>query len=376
MGSRQSDDLSGKTFAISFFAINFSMISSLLPAAASCPVDHVPVWFMRQAGRSLPEYRRIRGNGSILDTVRSAELAAEITLQPVKRYGVDAAILYSDIMVPLTAVNFGIEITQGRGPCVKEPFRSESDLARLRRLEPETDIPFVIETVKLVVEELRDSGTPLIGFAGGPFTVASYLIEGGSSKDYVETKTMMRADPSLFDRLMNNLAVMAVDFLTAQVDAGAAAVQIFDSWAGILTATEYKRFVLPSVRLIMDSTAYLGVPRIYFALSASHLLDQIAVSGCDVVSVDWKMPLSAVKGQLKNGSNKLSVQGNLDPTYCFAPWDAIEKEVMRILMEGGGRGHIFNLGHGVLPGTDPEVLNRIVELVHSVAPDSLVGSVW
>lgn len=349
------------------------MISSLLSAAAGHPVDHIPVWFMRQAGRSLPEYRRIRGNGSILDIVHSADLAAEITLQPVRRYGVDAAILYSDIMVPLSAIDFGIEVTQGKGPCVKEPFRSESDLARLRKLEPETDMPFVIETVKLVVEELRDSGTPLIGFAGAPFTVASYLIEGGSSKDYIKTKTLMRTDPALFDRLMDRLAVMAVDFLAAQVNAGAAAVQIFDSWAGVLSTAEYKRFVLPPVRLIMDSIAYLGAPRIYFALSASHLLDQIATTGCDVVSVDWRVPLNVVKRQLKN--TELSVQGNLDPTCCLAPWDVLHGEVMQILMEGGGRGHIFNLGHGVLPGTDPEVLHRIVELVQSVAPESLVNSV-
>ncbi len=349
------------------------MISSLLSAAAGHSVDHVPVWFMRQAGRSLPEYRRIRGSGSILDIVHSADLAAEITLQPVRRYGVDAAILYSDIMVPLAAVGFGIEITQGKGPYVKEPFRSESDLARLRKLEPETDMPFVIETVKLVVKELRGSETPLIGFAGGPFTVASYLIEGGSSKDYIKTKTLIRTDPLLFDRLMDRLAVMAVDFLTAQVNAGAAAVQIFDSWAGVLSAAEYERFVLPPVRFIMDNIARLGAPRIYFSLSASHLLGHIATTGCDVMSVDWRMPLSAVKNQLKD--TPLSVQGNLDPTYCFAPWEVLRKEVLQILAEGGGIGHIFNLGHGVLPGTDPKVLHRIVELVQSVAPENLVKQV-
>ncbi|MHB8262550.1 MAG: uroporphyrinogen decarboxylase [Acidimicrobiales bacterium] len=345
---------------------------AFLLASAHRRTDHVPIWFMRQAGRSLPEYRQLRGNGSILDVIRSPEVAAEITLQPVRRYGVDAAILYSDIMVPLAAIGYGVEITQGRGPYVPAPFSSPADLKRLRVLEPELDIPFVIETVKHVASELRHTGIPLVGFAGGPFTVASYLIEGGSSKDYTRTKSLMRSEPALFAELMSRLAGMALDFLTAQVDAGAGAVQVFDSWAGVLSAREYRSHVLPSVTAIMEGLAPMGIPRIYFAVSASHLLELIASSGCDVISIDWRMPLSVAREHLATSGMNQALQGNLDPTCCLAPWEVLEEQAMATLREGGGIGHIFNLGHGVLPGTDPATLERLVDLVHSVPLDTLV----
>jgi uroporphyrinogen decarboxylase len=328
---------------------------------------------MRQAGRSLPEYRKLRGNGSILDVIRSPEIAAEMTLQPVRRYGVDAAILYSDIMVPPAAIGYGVEVTQGRGPYVPSPFRSPADLGRLRALEPEVDIPFVIETVQHVAGELCHIGVPLIGFAGGPFTVASYLIEGGSSKDYVRTKSLMRSEPVVFAELLSRLGTLALDFLKAQVSAGASAVQIFDSWAGTLSASEYKSYVLPSVTALMEGLAPLRVPRIYFAVSASHLLDLVASSGCDIISIDWRMSLRLARKQLESHGMHQALQGNLDPTCCLAPWEVLEKEAMATLEAGQGIGHIFNLGHGVLPDTDPAMLERLVELIHSVPLDTLVG---
>lgn len=346
---------------------------AFLLASAHRRTSHVPVWFMRQAGRSLPEYRKLRGNGSILDVIRSPEIAAEMTLQPVRRYGVDAAILYSDIMVPPAAIGYGVEVTQGRGPYVPSPFRSPADLGRLRALEPEVDIPFVIETVQHVAGELCHIGVPLIGFAGGPFTVASYLIEGGSSKDYVRTKSLMRSEPVVFAELLSRLGTLALDFLKAQVSAGASAVQIFDSWAGTLSASEYKSYVLPSVTALMEGLAPLRVPRIYFAVSASHLLDLVASSGCDIISIDWRMSLRLARKQLESHGMHQALQGNLDPTCCLAPWEVLEKEAMATLEAGQGIGHIFNLGHGVLPDTDPAMLERLVELIHSVPLDTLVG---
>jgi uroporphyrinogen decarboxylase len=324
------------------------------------PVARVPVWFMRQAGRSLPEYRAVRGTGTILDAIRDAELATEITLQPIRRYGVDAAILFSDIVVPVAAVGFGVDVRQGVGPVVPEPFRDASDLDRLRPLDPEADCPWVAQTARQVVAELR--GVPLIGFAGGPFTVASYLIEGGPSRDLAHTKALMVGQPELWHGLLDRLADMAITSLRAQIEAGAAAVQIFDSWIGSLSPDLYERHVLPASCRIFASIADLNVPRIHFGVGTGELLPLMAKAGADVVGLDWRVPLDEARKRL--GPN-VAVQGNLDPALCLAPWPAVAERVRDVLMRNGGRpGHVFNLGHGVLPETDPDTLSRVVELVH------------
>jgi uroporphyrinogen decarboxylase len=318
---------------------------------------------MRQAGRSLPEYRATRGAGSVLDAIRRPELAAELTLQPVRRYGVDAAILFGDIVVPVAAIGFGVQVEQGRGPVVERPFRGAADLTRLRPLDPETDTPYVLETVRLVAHELASLGVPLIGFAGAPFTVASYLVEGGASRHYARTKALMRGDPPLWGALLDALADMALASLRAQVRAGASAVQLFDSWAGALSPVDYRRSVLPASRKVLEGLADLGVPRIHFGVGTGELLPAMAEAGAEVVGVDWRVPLDDARRRVGPGH---ALQGNLDPALCLAPWEAVEAEARDVLRRGGGTGHVFNLGHGVLPETDPDVLARVVELVHSV----------
>ncbi len=314
---------------------------------------------MRQAGRSLPEYRAARGPGSILEAVARPELAAELTLQPVRRYGVDAAVLFSDIVVPVAAVGFGVDVAPGRGPVVATPFRSREDLRRLRPLVAEEDVPYVAETVKLVVGELGE--VPLIGFAGAPFTVASYLVEGGPSRDHARTKALMHGDPELFAALLDALADMALAFLRAQVEAGASAVQLFDSWAGALSPADYARAVLPASTKVLTGLADTGVPRIHFGVGTGELLALMAGAGADVVGVDWRVPLDEARRRVGPG---VAVQGNLDPAVCLAPWEVVAEAALDVLVRGGGTGHVFNLGHGVLPETDPDVLARLVALVH------------
>ncbi|HET6948866.1 MAG TPA: uroporphyrinogen decarboxylase [Acidimicrobiales bacterium] len=335
-----------------------------LLAAANRPAPRVPVWFMRQAGRSLPEYRMVRGHGSILDAVKDADLATEITLQPVRRYGVDAAILYSDIVVPAAALGFGVEIEAGVGPVVDVPFRDESDLDRLRPLDPDADCPYVQQTVRQVVDELGD--VPLIGFAGAPFTVASYLVEGGPSRTLGKTKALMLGRPDLWARLVDRLADIAVASLRAQVLAGATAVQLFDSWAGTLSPAMYERHVLPASTKVFAGVADLGVPRIHFGVTTGELLPLLAKAGASVVGVDWRVPLDEARQRL---GPDVAVQGNLDPAVCLAPWPVVAEAAREVLALNRGRpGHIFNLGHGVLPETDPEVLERLVDLVHAWEP--------
>jgi uroporphyrinogen decarboxylase len=331
------------------------------PAVAGTPDGHVPVWFMRQAGRALPEYRAIRGEGTILDAIAKPDLAAQITRQPVTRYGVDAAVLYSDIVVPVAAIGFGVDIAPGTGPVVEQPFCRARDLQRLRPLEPELDTPYVLETVRLLVDDLD---VPLIGFAGAPFTVASYLVEGQPSRTYARTKALMHGDPDLWHALMDRLADIALASVQSQIRAGVSAVQLFDSWVGDLSRADYERFVAPHTARIFHALADAGVPRIHFGVNTSELLDLMADTGADVVGVDWRVPLDEAGRRVGEGR---TVQGNLDPAICFAPWPVVEAEVQRVLAEGGRHpgGHIFNLGHGVLPDTDPDVLTRIVELVHA-----------
>lgn len=332
-----------------------------LRACRGEPGPTVPVWFMRQAGRSLPEYREIRGEGSILDAIRIPDVATEITLQPVRRYGVDAAILYSDIVTPVAAIGFGVDITPGIGPVVEQPFASAADLERLRPLEPLVDVPYVIETVANLTRELGE--VPLIGFAGAPFTVASYLVEGAPTRTWTRTKALMHTDPGLWDQLMDRLADQAVASLRAQVTAGASAVQLFDSWAGALTPADYERFVLPHSAKVLAGVADLGVPRIHFGVSTGELLPLMRRAGADVVGVDWRVPLDAARDRL---GDDVVLQGNLDPALVVAGVDVALEGARDVLRRNDGHpGHVFNLGHGVLPETDPEVLERIVELVHT-----------
>jgi uroporphyrinogen decarboxylase len=340
------------------------VMSDLPPFLAACrsePHDRVPVWFMRQAGRSLPEYRAVRGEGSILDAIKQPELSAEITLQPVRRYGVDAAVLYSDIVVPAHAIGFGVDVAPGTGPVVTAPFERRADLERLREFEPEADTPYVLETVARVVEELPDD-VPLLAFAGAPFTVASYLIEGRPSRTYAKTKALMLGDPALFGALLARLAELAAQSIESQVRSGARAFQLFDSWAGALTPAQYATHVLPHSRAVFDRLRGLGVPGIHFGVNTGELLRLFADAGADVVGVDWRTPLSVARARVGDG---VALQGNLDPAVCLGPWNAVAAEVDAVLAENGGHpGHVFNLGHGVLPETDPSVLERVVARVH------------
>jgi uroporphyrinogen decarboxylase len=331
----------------------------LLRAAHGLPAARVPVWFMRQAGRSLPEYRSLRGDGSILDAIHDPEVAAEITLQPVRRYGVDAGILFSDIVVPAAAIGFGVDVTPGIGPVVTDPFRSAADLDRLRPFEPEVDAPYVAETVRLAVKEL--GATPLIGFAGAPFTVASYLIEGRPSRTYGLTKALMHGDPDLWRQLLDRLADMAIASLLAQVEAGATAIQLFDSWAGALAPDVYAELVQPASAKVFAALEATGVPRIHFGVGTGELLTLMGDAGADVVGVDWRVPLDVARERVPGKA----VQGNLDPAVCLAPWEVVADRTRDVLRRNAGRpGHIFNLGHGVLPELDPGVLKQVVDLVH------------
>ena len=331
----------------------------LLRACRGESVEHVPVWFMRQAGRSLPEYRALRGTGSILDAIADPKIAAEVTMQPVRRYGVDGAILFSDIVVPYHAIDFGVDVVPGRGPVIANPFTSDADLDRLRDLTP-SDIKHVTDTVDLVVEELKSTDTPLIGFAGAPFTVASYLVEGAPTREFAIIKSMMHAQPALFDKLMDRLVGITVSFLRAQVEHGARALQLFDSWAGSLTRAEYERFALPATKRVFEGIADLNVPTILFGVGTGELLGQMATAGSNVVGIDWHVDLD--EGRRRTGKPS---QGNLDPARCLGGVELGVQAAREVLARvGTDAGHIFNLGHGVLPSTDPDVLSAVVKVVH------------
>ena len=331
--------------------------SRFLRACRREPVDAVPVWFMRQAGRSLPEYRAVRERHGMFEIMRSAELTAEVTTQPVRRHRVDAAILFSDIVAPLMAIGVDVDIKPGVGPVFAHPFRSEEDLDELRPLEPETDMPWMLDAVRTLAADLP---VPLIGFAGAPFTVASYLVEGGPSRTYGRTKALMLGEPALWARLLNRLADIAIASLRAQVEAGAEAIQLFDSWAGTLPPDVYRSSVMPASARVFGGLADLDVPRIHFGVGTGELLTLMGEAGADVVGVDWRVPLDAARARVGDKA----VQGNLDPAVCFAPWDVVEAQARDVLGRGGGTGHVFNLGHGVLPETDPDVLTRLVDVVH------------
>jgi uroporphyrinogen decarboxylase len=336
------------------------------PFLAACngrPSSRTPVWFMRQAGRSLPEYRELRKQHPVFDDViHQPELAAEVTLQPVRRLGVDAAILFSDLLTPVQAIVPGIHVDAGVGPVVDEPFRTKADLDRLRPLDAERDVPYVLEAARLVCEQLPPE-VPLIGFAGAPFTVASYLVEGGKSRDYLRTKSLMLSDTDTWTELSFRLADITIAALRAQVAAGAQAVQVFDSWVGSLSADDYWRYAMPAMTRIFDGLADLGVPRIHFGVGTQHLVTMLHQAGADVVGLDWRTRLDDARAML---GDDVPVQGNLDPISLFAPQEVLDARVREILDQNAGRpGHVFNLGWGVLPETDPDVLKHVVDLVHA-----------
>ncbi|MEM8621115.1 MAG: uroporphyrinogen decarboxylase [Actinomycetota bacterium] len=331
---------------------------------------HTPVWFMRQAGRSLPEYRRLRGSGSILDAIARPELAAEITLQPVRRYGVDAAVLFSDIVVPVHAAGYGIDVAPGTGPVADHPLRSSADLARLRTVESD-DVEHVTATVELVRAELPNS-VPLLAFAGAPFTVASYLIEGRPSRDYRHTKALMHLDEVLWHEVMERLASTAINFIDAQLQHGAGAFQLFDSWAGSLDRPSYEQYVLPhSTRVFAELSArHPGVPAIHFGIGCSHLLEpmyQAMGDGPVVMGLDWRTPIATARQRL---GDDLVVQGNLDPALVLAGPQVAVRGARRVLADNASSDgsanarHIFNLGHGVHPDSDPAALQAVVDTVH------------
>lgn len=336
--------------------------SAFLAAARGQHGPHVPVWFMRQAGRSLPEYRAIRGEGSILAAIADPEVAAAITLQPVERYGVDAAVLFSDIVVPAHAVGFGVDVAPGTGPVTEHPMRSRADLDRLRPLEP-GDIDHVARTVELVVAALPAS-VPLLAFAGAPFTIASYLIEGRPSRTYHHTKALMHTDEVLWHELLERLSESAITFIDTQIRAGARAFQLFDSWAGTLARRDYERFVAPHTRAVFSELRrrHPQVPSIGFGIGCDHLLESMYATGPSIMGLDWRTPIGDARRRL---GDDLVVQGNLDPVLILAGPEVALTAAAAVLADNGGHpGHIFNLGHGVHPDSDPGILAAVVDLVH------------
>ena len=321
----------------------------------------MPVWFMRQAGRSLPEYIDARKGVGMLESCLRPDLVVEITMQPVRRYGVDAAILFSDIVLPLKAAGVDLDIKPGIGPVIAQPVRTPGDVAALPLLDP-ADVDPIAAAVRGLTEELGT--TPLIGFAGAPFTLASYLVEGGPSRDHARTKALMYGDEATWHALADRLAQIAVTFLRVQVEAGADAIQLFDSWAGTLSAADYQRYVLPHSRTVLEGVrGFAEVPRIHFGVGTGELLGLLAAAGADVVGVDWRVPLDEAARRVPAGT---ALQGNLDPAAVFAPWPVVADRARDVIERGrAAHGHVFNLGHGVLPDTDPEVLTRLVDLVHN-----------
>ncbi|GAA3528679.1 uroporphyrinogen decarboxylase [Aeromicrobium flavum] len=344
-------------------ALDSATTSPFLQACWGLEPSHTPVWFMRQAGRSLPEYLAIREGVPMLESCFRTDMVVEITMQPVRRHGVDAAIFFSDIVVPLKAIGIDLDIVPGTGPVVADPIRSADQLATLRDLEPD-DVTSITDAVKGLVQEL--GGTPLIGFAGAPFTLASYLVEGGPSRDHRRTKELMYRDPELWHALLGRIAAIASQFLRLQVEAGASAIQLFDSWAGALSPADYDTYVRPHSAAVLDSVADLDVPRIHFGVGTGELLSRMGEAGADVVGVDWRVPLDEAIGRV----GQRAVQGNLDPTLLFAPTEVVHARAAQIIDAGrAAHGHVFNLGHGVLPATDADALTRLVDFVHSYEPE-------
>jgi uroporphyrinogen decarboxylase len=335
--------------------------SRFLRACRRMPVDRTPVWFMRQAGRYMPEYRALREKYSLLEICRQPELAAEVTLQPVHLLGVDAAILFADILLPLIPMGVDIEFVRGDGPVIHNPIRSQADIARLRPIEAEQALGHVMRAVHLVRQELPRE-IALIGFAGAPFTLASYLVEGGASRDFLRTKRLMYNEGRAWRELMEKLSAMLTDYLVAQVRAGAQAVQLFDSWVGALSPEDYRDYVQPYSASVLQGVSRAGVPVIHFGTGTATLLEDMREAGGDVIGVDWRIPLDRAWERL---GPSVAIQGNLDPAALFAPRPELERQVRRILQAAAGRpGHVFNLGHGILPETPVENAQAVVEMVH------------
>jgi uroporphyrinogen decarboxylase len=337
----------------------------LVRAARRESVERTPVWFMRQAGRSLPEYRRLRERYGLFEINGSAELTAEVTLQPVRRHGVDAAVIFADIMTPVAAMGVGVELVEGVGPVIAEPIRSLEAVERLVVPEPRETLAPVLDAIGLVRGELSPAQA-LVGFCGGPFTVAGYLVEGRPSRDFALTKSLMYREPALWHALLEKLTDSFSAYALAQAQAGADVVQLFDSWVGALSPADYQEFVAGHSRRLLEALRAAGVPSIHFGTGASTLLTAMAAVGGEVIGLDWRLPLD--EGWALLGEQR-AVQGNLDPVVLLGPWERVRRSALDVLARAGGRpGHIFNLGHGVLPGTDPDQLSRLVELVHAESP--------
>ena len=340
------------------------MNARFLRACRRQPVDVTPVWFMRQAGRYMPEYRAISEKYSLLEICHQPELAAEVTLQPVHALGVDAAILFADILLPVIPLGLGLEFAQGEGPTIGKPVRTMEDVAAMKPVNPEIDLGYVMEAIRILRGELN--GLPLIGFCGAPFTVASYMIEGGPSRDFLKTKTMMYSAPETWHALMDKLSSVLTEYLVAQIRAGAQVVQIFDSWVGMLNPQDYENFVLPYSQRVLAAASAENVPVIHFGTNTTTLLPLMKRAGGDVIGLDWRIPLDDGWNLL---GEDVAVQGNLDPAVLFAPLPEIKKRVHDVLRRAQGRpGHIFNLGHGILQHTPVENVRAVVDMVHAYAP--------
>jgi uroporphyrinogen decarboxylase len=338
--------------------------SRFLKTCHRLPTDATPVWFMRQAGRYMAEYRAIREKYTLIEICQRPELAAEVTLQPVRALGVDAAILFADILLPAIPLGVGLEFATGEGPILQNPVRTLADVNNLRSVDPETDLGYVMEAIRILRGELGD--TPLIGFCGAPFTVASYLVEGGASREFLKTKTMMYADPQTWHALLDKLSRLLADYLLAQIRAGAQAVQVFDSWVGALSPADYAAFALPYSQRVLKAAEAAGVPVIHFGTNTATLLPLMKEAGGSVIGLDWRIPLD--EGWQVIGHDR-AVQGNLDPAALFAPLPELERRVKDILRRAAGRpGHIFNLGHGILQNTPVEKVKAVVEMVHEFSP--------
>ena len=330
----------------------------LVRAARRQSVERTPVWFMRQAGRTLPGYRELRKRFSLFEVCRQPELCTEVTLEPVERHGVDAAVMFADIMLPVVGMGVEVDLVEGVGPVIEQPIESLADVRHLEVPAPEDSVPFILEAVRLVREALP-AEKALIGFCGGPFTVAGYLIEGRPTREFVRTKRCMYGSPEVWHELMERLSETFLRYVRAKVEAGADVIQLFDSWVGALSAADYEEFVAPYSERILGG---LAVPTIHFGTGTAHLLESMAAAGGDVIGLDWRVPLD--QGWERVGYDR-GVQGNLEPALLLGPWDRVESAVESILGAAAGRpGHIFNLGHGVLPDTDPAVLRQLRELVH------------
>ncbi len=333
-----------------------------LRACRRQPVDRVPVWLMRQAGRYLPEYRALREQHSILELCHSPELAAQVTLQPLERFDLDAAIVFADILLPLEGLGVGFHFAKGEGPIIERPIRTPADVDALQPFDPAVELSYVLDTIRTVRAAL-DGRVPLIGFAGAPFTLASYMIEGGSSRHHILMKSFMYREPKAWDRLMRIVREVTRDYLAAQIEAGAKAVQLFDSWVGCLSPEDYRAYVLPHSRWVLEGLARYDVPRIHFGTNTGSLLEAMKEAGGDVIGVDWRTPIAEARRTI---GSKFAVQGNLDPALLMAPRQLLVDRVQGILRDAdASRGYIFNLGHGVLPGTPPESVEAVVETVHA-----------